>query len=210
MNRSILAIGAFVCALTQSQAQLFWVNEFHYDNSGTDVGEFIEIAASSSFTDLSTVTLTLYRGSDGTSYGTHKLSTFTVGSTSGSYTLYSKSISGIQNGAPDGFALDRSGSLVQFLSYEGIFQATSGSASGQTSTDIGIAESSATSLGASLGLTGSGQGFSEFTWTTFTDDTPGSLNSSQSFSAAPEPSQYAFIAAFCLVGYAMVRRSQRH
>lgn len=206
MKNLLFSIGAFAIAAANAQAQLIWVNEFHYDNSGTDVGEFFEIAAPTSFTDLSSVTLTLYRGSDGASYGSHKLSTFSAGSTSGNYTLYSKSISGIQNGAPDGFALDQSGSVLQFLSYEGTFQAQSGVANGLTATDVGISESSSTSSGASLGLTGAGHFYSEFQWTSFTDDSPGGGNSGQVFSAAPEPSEYAMIAAVCLLGFAMARR----
>jgi hypothetical protein len=39
---------------------------------------------------------------------------------------------------------------VQFLSYEGSFTATNGPASGMTSTDIGIAESSTAVVGNSL------------------------------------------------------------
>jgi hypothetical protein len=189
-------------------AQLIWLNEFHYDNTGSDVGEFVEIAAPSSFTDLSTITLTLYNGGDGTSYGsTHKLNTFTLGSSSGGYTFYSKSISGIQNGAPDGFALDQSGTLLQFLSYEGTFQGTSGIASGRTSTDIGLAETeSGTSSGASLGLTGSGYSYGDFQWTMFSTDTRGALNSSQTFTAVPEPQEYTLMAVLGLLGFAVYRR----
>jgi hypothetical protein len=206
MKNLLFIIGVFAFASVRTLAQLIWVNEFHYDNVGADTGEFFEIAAPSSLTDLSSVTLTLYRGSDGTSYGSHKLSTFSVGSTVGSYTLYSKNISGIQNGAPDGFALDQSGSVLQFLSYEGVFKANSGVASGLSSTDIGVAESSSTPSGASLGLSGSGHLYGDFNWTTFTDDSPGAANSGQTFSAAPEPGEYALFAGLCLLGFAMIRR----
>lgn len=206
MKKLIFIVGVFALATARTQAQLIWVNEFHYDNSGTDTGEFFEIAAPSTLTDLSSVTLTLYRGSDGASYGSHKLSTFSVGSTVGSYTLYSKSISGIQNGAPDGFALDQSGSVLQFLSYEGVFQASAGVASGLTSSGIGVAESSSTSSGASLGLTGSGYLYGDFQWTTFVDDSPGGGNSGQTFSAAPEPGEYALFAGLGLLVFAIIRR----
>ncbi|MBM3838505.1 MAG: PEP-CTERM sorting domain-containing protein [Verrucomicrobia bacterium] len=206
MKKLVFAIGVITFAAFKTQAQLIWVNEFHYDNSGTDTGEFFEIAAPSSLTDLASVTLTLYRGSDGTSYGSHKLSTFSVGSTAGNYTLYSKNISGIQNGAPDGFALDQSGSVLQFLSYEGAFQASGGVASGLTSTDIGVAESSSTASGASLGLTGTGHLYGEFQWTTFTDDSPGGGNSGQTFSAVPEPGEYALFAGLGLLIFAVFRR----
>lgn len=208
MKNSILTSALFVLMMVQSRAQLFWINEFHYDNAGGDVGEFVEIAAPSTFTDLSTVTLTLYNGSGGTSYGTHKLSTFTAGANSGDYTFYSKSFSSVlQNGAPDGFALDQSGTVLQFLSYEGTFTATSGAANGQTSTDIGVAESDpGTASGASLGLTGLGFTYADFSWTTFASDSHGALNLGQSFSAVPEPHEYALVAALALLGFAGYRR----
>lgn len=206
MKRLILIAGALTTTLSSIQAQLVWLNEFHYDNAGSDTGEFVEIAAPSSLTDLTGVTLTLYNGSGGAGYGTHRLDTFTLGSSSGSYTFYSKLISDIQNGAPDGFSLDQSGTVLQFLSYEGTFQATSGAASGLTSTDIGLSESnSGTSIGASLGLTGTGHGYSEFSWTTFSDDTPGSLNAGQTFSAVPEPRDTALVAAVSLMAFAVYR-----
>ena len=40
------------------------------------------------------------------------------GATTGGVTFYHALISGIQNGAPDGVAMDVSGEVVQFLSYE--------------------------------------------------------------------------------------------
>ena len=204
MKNSILTSALFALLTVPAHAQLFWINEFHYDNTGGDVGEFVEIAAPSTFTDLTAITLTLYNGSGGASYATHKLSTFTAGASSGDYTLYSKSFSSVlQNGAPDGFALDQSGTVLQFLSYEGSFAATSGAANGQTSTDIGAAESDpGTASGASLGLTGWGYSYSDFTWTTFSDDSPGALNSGQTFSAVPEPHEYALGAALALRGFA--------
>jgi hypothetical protein len=45
-----------------------WINEFHYDNAGTDAGEFIEIAGLAG-TNLAGWQLVLYNGnpSSGTS-----------------------------------------------------------------------------------------------------------------------------------------------
>jgi hypothetical protein len=142
-----------------------WVNEFHYDNQGGDVDEFIEVVVPVSFTDLSNVTLTLYNGSSGGTYGvSHTLDTFTEGSTSFGFKIYSKLINNIQNGSPDGFSLDYSGTVIQFLSYEGSFTATAGPASGETSVDIGVSESGSTPVGSSLQLVGSGTQYSDFTW----------------------------------------------
>jgi hypothetical protein len=38
-----------------------WINEFHYDNIGTDTGEFIEIAGTAG-TNLGTYSLVRYNG----------------------------------------------------------------------------------------------------------------------------------------------------
>ncbi len=209
MNSLIPRLITAAFLTVNTPAQLIWVNEFHYDNSGTDVGEFVELVAPASFTDLSSVTLSLYRGSDGAAYGTHKLNTFTAGSTAGDFKFYSKLISGLQNGVRDGFSLDQSGTVLQFLSYEGSFTASAGAASGLTSTDIGVSESSATTSGASLGLNGLGWRYADFTWAVFSDDSPGSPNSGQSFSAVPEPREYGVAAALALLGYAAWRRRCR-
>ncbi len=88
----------------------------------------------------------------------------------------------MQNGAPDGVALDNGGTLIQFLSYEGSFMAASGVANGVTSTDIGVSEPGA--VGESLQLIGSGTTYENFSWTGPTAASSGLINSGQSFGAA--------------------------
>jgi len=178
------------------QGQNAWINEFHYDNTGTDVNEFIEIILENPGSwNLNLLHLTLYNGSSGVTYGsTHNLAGFTVGSTSGDFTIYYKYIAGIQNGAPDGFCLSYDGPVIpgQFLSYEGSFTATNGVANGMTSVDVGVSEPSSSPIGQSLQLTGSGGSYSEFTWTGPLAESPGSLNTGQTISVIidPEPSNY--------------------
>ncbi len=46
-------------ASTPTYATDIFINEFHYDNSGTDTGEFIEVVAPEN-TDLSEYSLVLY------------------------------------------------------------------------------------------------------------------------------------------------------
>ena len=129
-------------------ALTIWINEFHYDNGGTDTGEAIEIAGTAG-QDLAGAELVFYNGSNGASYDTIELSGLIPNQVGGKGTL-SFATTGIQNG-PDGIALiNTDGSVVEFISYEGSFVATNGPADGMTSTDIGVFESDSTQVGESL------------------------------------------------------------
>lgn len=170
-----------------------FINEFHYDNNSTDVGEFVEVAGPAG-TDLSNWSIAVYNGNGGglsSNMSPNPVPLTGIISDSGSgYGVYSKAIAGLENGAPDGLALvNASGTVVQFLSYEGSFTATAGPASGMTSTDVGVAESSTGPIGFSLQLTG-GPGFvyEDFSWSGPAADSPGSLNSGQTMECTPPPS----------------------
>ncbi len=175
---------------TLLSAQNVWINELHYDNAGTDEGEFIEIILedAGSYT-LNDFTLTQYNGNGGASYGTHTLDSFATGSVIDNFTIYHKLITGIQNGAPDGIAIDYQGTLItgQFLSYEGTFEAVDGPANGVMSTDIGVEEGSSTAIGESLQLLGTGAVYSDFIWQDPAPETPGELNIGQTLGGTPEP-----------------------
>ncbi|MFQ5330424.1 MAG: hypothetical protein ACE5D4_10635 [Thermodesulfobacteriota bacterium] len=152
-----------------------FINEIHYDNSGGDTGEGIEIAGLAG-TDLTGWNIYLYNGNGGGVYKSAGLSGVISDEQNGFGTL-SFSITGIQNGAPDGIALVDAGSdVVQFLSYEGLFTATSGPANGMTSVDIGVLESGSTPAGHSLQLTGTGNDSEDFTWSAPVANTFGSVN----------------------------------
>lgn len=117
--------------------------EIHYDNDGADADEAIEVTASSA-ANLAGLSVVLYNGGNGAMYGTAPVA---VGTTGISVVEYA----GIQNGAPDGFALVASnGRVLEFLSYEGVLTAVDGPAVGLTSTDIGVAETATTPVGQSL------------------------------------------------------------
>jgi len=155
-----------------------WINEIHYDNSGTDVNEGIEIAGVAG-TDLSGWEVYLYNGDNGQTYTpTTILNGIIADQSNGIGTLWFPII-GLQNGAPDGIVLYDGTDVIQFLLYEGIFTATNGVAIGMTSTDIGVSETSTTPIGQSLQLNGSGSTYSDFTWTSPTNESYGSINSSQ-------------------------------
>lgn len=207
MNAKLLGVTiAFVAVMTTQGALVnAWFNEFHYDNDGDDVGEFLEVAVPSDFTDLGNLTVTLYNGVNGMTYGSaHDLSTFLVGSAYSGHQLYSLSLplNGLQNGAPDGFSLSHAGILIQFLSYEGSFTAAEGPAVGQGSINIGVSESGSTAEGASLGLEGTGNHYSDFSWTDFNSETLGTFNLGQTFTAVPEPEEWGLIAALGLFAVA--------
>lgn len=172
-----------------------FVNEIHYDNTSTDAGEFVEIAVGPGFTGpLSSVSLVLYNGSTGATYGsTHTLSTFAAGATTASgYRLFSKAISGLQNDT-DGMAVVVNGAVLHFISYEGSFIATNGAADGLGSTDIGVEQTPVPEAGvSSIGLAGTAGEASAFTWTYFNASTPyspGQPNAGQIFTVPAPPSQ---------------------
>ena len=163
-----------------------FINEFHYDNIGADSGEFLEIAGLAGF-DLSGWNLELYNGNGGSLYDTIPLSGVLADDSGNGYGFLTVTPPGvsIQNGAPDGIALvNASNDVVEFLSYEGSFTATDGTAAGLTSTDINAFESSSTPTGHSLQRVGIGSTAADFSFTAPQAETPGAVNTGQVFSAA--------------------------
>jgi hypothetical protein len=168
-----------------------FINEFHYDNSGTDVGEFIEVAVPQG-TDLSDYSIVLYNGSGGAPYGASPISLagLTIQNTVDGYgfVVLDFPSNGIQNGAPDGICLTGpSGSVIEFLSYEASpFAAVGGPCDGVVSTDIGVSQTSGTAEGSSLQRQGTGLVGSDFEWVVVDGSrTPGAINTNQVFA---EPS----------------------
>ncbi len=134
-----VAITNPIC-LCPTIAEVF-ISEIHYDNTGGDIGEFVEVAILNSATvTLADLTITLYDGSTGATYDALSLDSFVSGDNDGTYTYYTWSPSSIQDGSPDGLALDCTDNVLQFLSYEGAFDATDGPANGVTSANIGASE----------------------------------------------------------------------
>jgi hypothetical protein len=120
------------------------INEFHYDDSGNDSNQFIEVRVGAGQA-LNGLTVTLYNGANGQSYDTRAVSGGAM-TTDGNYDYYVVAFANssnfsdqFQNG-PDGIALSNAGGLVEFLSYEGSFAATNGVANGASSTNIGVSE----------------------------------------------------------------------
>jgi len=168
-------------------SQNMWINEIHYDNTGGDVDEFIEVVVENSFAgSLSDIEVIFYNGSNGNIISQSEprtLNTFVPGQQIGGFTIYSRILSSIQNGNPDGMALVNNGVVVEFLSYEGTLTANEGPAAGMTSIDIGVAEPGA--IGESLQLSGAGNIPSYFTWQAPAVHTRGLINNNQIFADIP-------------------------
>ena len=147
------------------------ISEIHYDNTGTDAGEAIEVSGPAGM-DVTGWTVVLYNGNGGASYDTKTLTgAFPATCSDRGVFVLSYPVNGIQNGSPDGVALVNAGAaVVEFLSYEGTFTATNGPALGLLSTDIGVTEAGTEPVGMSLQRHGDG------TWTTPVANTFGSCN----------------------------------
>ena len=165
-----------------------FINEIHYDNTGTDAGEAIEIAGPAG-TNLSGWSIVLYNGANGLMYDTDALAGTIPNQQAGFGTVsLSYPVNGIQNGSPDGIALVNGTTVVQFLSYEGAFTALDGPANGMLSVDIGVSENGTEPVGQSLRLTGTGQFYEDFTWNAPATASFGAINTGQSFGADAAPS----------------------
>jgi len=160
-----------------------FINEIHYDNNGRDINEGFEVAGPAD-TDLSGWQLELYNGNNGQPYRLVPLAGVITDQSAG-FGVLGFAVSGVQNGAPDGVALvDHTDQVRQFLSYEGHFLATVGSAAGLISLDIGVSEEGSSAVGASLQLLGTGSLYEDFHWASGVAQSFGQLNQGQTFRAA--------------------------
>ncbi|MGB5254680.1 MAG: lamin tail domain-containing protein [Sedimenticolaceae bacterium] len=156
-----MALVLLVCTLP---ARATWISpfisEFHYDNAGSDVGEFVAVSGSPGL-DLSGWQIVLYNGANGSPYDALPLSGM-LGAGNGLAEVH-WTVGGMQNG-PDGVALvSAADAVIDFVAYEGAFVATEGLAAGMTARALPIAEGGATPVGSSLQRVGS---LADWAWST--------------------------------------------
>ncbi|MEM9820268.1 MAG: hypothetical protein AAF985_04325, partial [Bacteroidota bacterium] len=176
-----------------SPLMALWINELHYDNTGGDVDEFIEIAGTAGI-DLADYQLVAYEGSDGMMEGMPITLSGILpdeGNGYGALAFGPTELSAqyFENGPAEGRALIEAatGLVLQFISYEGAVMAVDGPAAGMTSIDIGLAEGEGTAVGTSLQLTGAGNVAAAFVWSPSAASSPGSLNAGQTIPALTFP-----------------------
>ena len=195
------SITGLIATLSLSHAALaapVFINEFHYDNNGTDSGEGLEVAAIAG-TNLENWQLLFYNGSNGEVYKSLELNGV-VSDLDNGYGVLGFATSGIQNGPADAFALvNELGEVFDFISYEGSLTATEGPAIGLTSIDVGLVELPDSPIGLSLQRQGSGNDSEDFYWATATESL-GGVNNGQRFqvSSVPLPASLWLFSTACI------------
>ncbi|SNR78666.1 ExeM/NucH family extracellular endonuclease [Blastococcus mobilis] len=154
---SVAVVGLPATAQAAAPTSPF-ISEIHYDNDGTDVGEFVEVQLPPG-TSSAGLSIVRYNGATGTVYTSPAapvLPEVTAPAETSAVAVVEYPANGLQNGGaaspePDGLALVRGGTeVLEFLSYEGSFTATGGPAAGMTSVDIGVVEAGNEPAGQSL------------------------------------------------------------
>jgi hypothetical protein len=208
--RGLGGVALMAFAAMPASANTVFINELHYDNNGADVDEGVEIAGPAG-TGLAGWSLALYDGASGALYQSLTLDGPIPDQQSGYGAIYYP-LAGIQNGGtgtPDGLALVRGTSVMQLLSYEGVFTAVDGPAAGLTSVDIGAAETGTTPLGSSLQLTGTGNLYLDFSWNGPFAASPGTINPGQTFAPVPLPASLWLMGAGLIALGSGIHRSRR-
>lgn len=172
-----------------------FINELHYDNTGADTGEMVEIAGQAG-TNLSGWSVEFYNGTTGQVYATATLSGVIPDEQNcmGTLAFFEPNL---QNSFEALALVDDTNTAVQFISYEGTVFAIGGSANGLTSVDIGVAETSSTPVGSSLQLVGNGDDYTDFIWQPASPGSPSAKNFGQVFvntCAPPTTTNYCMTA----------------
>ena len=181
-RNTLIALSLFFNSVI-CHASLIFINEIHYDNTGADKNEFVELAGTAGL-NLLDWSLEFYNGTNGLVYKSIKFSDVTLVDSANGFGFTTLQVNGIQNGGSNGIGdgiaiVDNNDQLIQFLSYEGAFEAKSGAALGLLSQNISISQNS-TALGKSLQLTNNGSSYNDFVWS-LENTTLSAKNVSQTF-----------------------------
>jgi hypothetical protein len=177
-----------------------WINELHY---GGNVDEGVEIAGLAG-TDLSDYKIVKYDGNAGKMYDAGSdvglILSGSLPSSQNGYGVKWFAVGELQNGGQgqtlgEGIALVKvsTNEVVQFLSYNGVIQATDGPAQGKVSTDIGVQEPRKGANHISLQLTGTGTEYADFTWQEPLPQSHDLVNMGQCFVVCPDPPVHPWI-----------------
>lgn len=149
------------------------MNEFHYDNVGSDINEFVELVGQAGL-DVTGYKLILVNGANNLPYFTTTLSGVITDTGSGvGYYVVNYAPNGIQNGSPDGIQIqDAAGNIIQYISYEGPMPGAD---------SISGIEDGTKPATSSLQLFGVGNKPTDFTWREFDPSSPGAINTGQNF-----------------------------
>ena len=168
----------------QAPGDIF-ISELHYDNAGTDEGEFVEITAPAG-TDLSGWSIQRYNGTVPAAAAVYTspaaveiLPTGTIvadQSVGFGTVVINYPTDGLQNGGNDGLALrNATGTVIELLSWEGVMTGATGTpAAGIASHDIGVQQGTSTPIGASISRVGLVPG--AYTWVSSSTNTKGAPN----------------------------------
>jgi len=128
---SLLLLTISSCTAYGSYASIL-INEFDYDQVGSDTAEFIELFnTGNSIVSLDNFSIDLINGSNASTYRTISLNGFSIDSSDyfvicGDASLvancdysFTSASSWMQNGAPDAIALFQNNTLLDSISYEG-------------------------------------------------------------------------------------------
>lgn len=144
-----------------------------------DNNDFIEVALHENIQNLDDYRISLYDGTDGTVYQTITLDLFTAGTTVNNrvYYFYNMAANTLLAG-PAGLSISYTGTVLpgQFISYGGSFTAVEGDVTGMTSTNMGNFVQ-----GESFVLTGTGSKYSDFSWSSMSNPSPGDVNPGQTY-----------------------------
>ncbi|MCZ2817950.1 ExeM/NucH family extracellular endonuclease [Modestobacter sp. VKM Ac-2984] len=148
-SAAVLGVVAVPAVAAAAPPTAPFVSEVHYDNTGTDAGEFVEVQLPAGTTSAG-LSVVLYNGSNSSAYDTDALPVVTAPADAPAVAVVDYPANGVQNGSPDAIALVRGTEVLEFLSYEGTLTAAGGPAAGLTSTDIGVSEAGTEPVGQSL------------------------------------------------------------